>query len=41
MIIKGLNNYVLEDIDELVESENLTEKGQDTYKEVLKDNIVT
>ena len=33
---KSLNNYVLEDIDELVESENLTEKGKDTYKEVLK-----
>ena len=36
---KSLNNYVLEDIDELVESENLTEKGKDTYKEVLKRQI--
>ena len=33
---KGLSNNVLEDIDELVSNENLTDKGTETYKEVLK-----
>ena len=33
---KGLSNNVLEDIDELVENEELTDKGEDIYKEVLK-----
>ena len=33
---KGLNNQVLEDIDELVENEDLTDKGRETYREVLK-----
>ena len=33
---KGLSNNVLEDIDELVSNENLTDKGSETYKEVLK-----
>ena len=33
---KGLSDHVLEDIDELVENEQLTDKGKDTYKEVLK-----
>ena len=33
---KGLSDHVLEDIDELVENENLTDKGKETYKEVLK-----
>lgn len=33
---KGLSNNVLEDIDELVSNENLTDKGSEIYKEVLK-----
>ena len=33
---KGLSDHVLEDIDELVEAEKLTDKGKETYKEVLK-----
>ena len=33
---KGLSNNVLEDIDELVSNEYLTDKGKETYKEVLK-----
>ena len=30
---KGLNDHVLEDIDELVENENLTDKGKEIYRE--------
>ena len=33
---KGLNDHVLDDIDELVENENLTDKGKEIYREVLK-----
>ena len=33
---KGLSDHELEDIDELVEAEKLTDKGKETYKEVLK-----
>ncbi len=33
---KGLNDTVLKDIDELAEGEDLTDKGKETYKEVLK-----
>ena len=33
---KELNDYVLQDIDELVENENLTDKGKEIYREVLK-----
>ena len=33
---KGLGDTVLKDIDDLVEGEDLTDKGKETYKEVLK-----
>ena len=33
---KGLSDTVLKDIDDLVEGEDLTDKGKETYKEVLK-----
>ena len=33
---KGLSDNVLADIDTLVENEDLTDKGRETYKEVLK-----
>ena len=33
---KALTDNVLADIDELVENEDLTDKGKETYKEVLK-----
>ena len=33
---KGLSDNVLQDIDDLVENESLTDKGKETYKEVLK-----
>ena len=33
---KGLNDQVLDDIDELVENENLTDEGKEIYREVLK-----
>ena len=33
---KGLGDTALKDIDDLVEGEDLTDKGKETYKEVLK-----
>ena len=33
---KGLSDTVLKDIDDLVEGEDLTDKGKETYKEILK-----
>mgnify|MGYP005773451599 CR=1 FL=1 len=33
---KGLNDHVLEDIDELIKNEDLTDLGSETYREVLK-----
>ena len=33
---KGLSDNVLADIDDIIENEDLTDKGKSTYKEILK-----